>query len=79
MDSIQEFINRVVDNVECTLDLLPNDVTGVSVFNQASGKFEFRPGPVFVNILLADEINRVSLARRYWDRIRRALRKPGPS
>jgi len=41
-------------------DLLPNDVTGVSVFNQASGQFEFRPGPVFVNILLADEINRAT-------------------
>jgi MoxR-like ATPase len=46
--------------LQCTPDLLPNDVTGVSVFNQSSGQFEFRPGPVFVNILLADEINRAT-------------------
>ncbi|MBP1702525.1 MAG: ATPase 3 [Chloroflexi bacterium] len=46
--------------LQCTPDLLPNDVTGVSVFNQQSGQFEFRPGPVFVNILLADEINRAT-------------------
>jgi MoxR-like ATPase len=39
---------------------LPNDITGVSVFNQKSGEFEFRPGPVFGNILLADEINRAT-------------------
>ena len=46
--------------LQCTPDLLPNDVTGVSVFNQQSGQFEFRPGPIFVNILLADEINRAT-------------------
>jgi MoxR-like ATPase len=46
--------------LQCTPDLLPNDVTGVSVYNQQSGEFEFRPGPVFVNILLADEINRAT-------------------
>ncbi|MEJ2597971.1 MAG: MoxR family ATPase [Anaerolineales bacterium] len=46
--------------LQCTPDLLPNDVTGVSVFNQQSGEFEFRPGPIFVNILLADEINRAT-------------------
>jgi MoxR-like ATPase len=46
--------------LQCTPDLLPNDVTGVSVFNQKSGEFEFRAGPVFVNILLADEINRAT-------------------
>ncbi len=46
--------------VQCTPDLLPNDVTGVSVFNQQTGQFEFRPGPIFVNILLADEINRAT-------------------
>lgn len=46
--------------LQCTPDLLPNDVIGVSVFNQRSGEFEFRPGPVFVNILLADEINRAT-------------------
>jgi MoxR-like ATPase len=46
--------------VQCTPDLLPNDITGVSVFNQQAGTFDFRPGPVFVNILLADEINRAT-------------------
>lgn len=46
--------------VQCTPDLLPNDVTGVSIFNQKSGEFEFLQGPVFVNILLADEINRAT-------------------
>lgn len=46
--------------LQCTPDLLPNDVTGVSIFNQRSGEFEFRPGPIFVNILLADEINRAT-------------------
>jgi MoxR-like ATPase len=46
--------------LQCTPDLLPNDVTGVSIFNQQTSAFEFRPGPVFVNILLADEINRAT-------------------
>ena len=46
--------------LQCTPDLLPNDVTGVSVFHQPTGEFEFRPGPVFTNILLADEINRAT-------------------
>src|SRR5512144_258058 len=46
--------------LQCTPDLLPNDVTGVSVFNQATAQFEFRPGPIFVNVLLADEINRAT-------------------
>ncbi len=46
--------------VQCTPDLLPNDVTGVSVFNQKTGEFEFHPGPIFVNILLVDEINRAT-------------------
>jgi MoxR-like ATPase len=46
--------------LQCTPDLLPNDITGVSVFNQQTNAFEFRPGPVFVNILLADEINRAT-------------------
>lgn len=46
--------------LQCTPDLLPNDVTGVSVYNQQVAEFEFRPGPIFVNILLADEINRAT-------------------
>jgi MoxR-like ATPase len=46
--------------LQCTPDLLPNDITGVSVFNQGNGQFEFRPGPVFASILLADEVNRAT-------------------
>jgi MoxR-like ATPase len=46
--------------VQCTPDLLPNDISGVSVFNQQTGAFDFRQGPVFVNVLLADEINRAT-------------------
>src|SRR5205814_360289 len=41
-------------------DLLPNDITGVNIYNQQTGGFDFRPGPIFVNILLADEINRAT-------------------
>ncbi len=44
--------------VQFTPDLLPSDITGVSVFNQQSGEFEFRPGPIMAQIVLADEINR---------------------
>ena len=44
--------------VQFTPDLLPSDVTGVSVFNQKTREFEFRPGPVFANVVLGDEINR---------------------
>lgn len=46
--------------VQCTPDLLPNDITGVSIYRQSSGEFHFRPGPVFTNVLLADEINRAT-------------------
>ncbi len=46
--------------VQCTPDLLPNDITGVSIFNQRTGEFEFRSGPIFVNVLLVDEINRAT-------------------
>ncbi len=46
--------------LQCTPDLLPSDVTGVSIFNQKTTEFEFRPGPVFAQTLLADEINRAT-------------------
>jgi MoxR-like ATPase len=46
--------------VQCTPDLLPTDVTGVSVFNQKTAEFEFRPGPIFAQIVLTDEINRTT-------------------
>ncbi len=46
--------------VQCTADLLPADVVGTNVFNQRESRFEFRPGPIFANIVLVDEINRAS-------------------
>src|SRR5207247_8708051 len=46
--------------LQCTPDLLPSDVTGVSVFDQRTADFSFRPGPIFANIVLADEINRAT-------------------
>jgi MoxR-like ATPase len=57
-------IARSVDaeyaRIQCTADLLPADVVGTNVFNQREGRFEFRPGPVFANVVLVDEINRAS-------------------
>ncbi len=46
--------------IQCTPDLLPGDITGFSIFNQRSHEFEFREGPVFTDVLLADEINRAT-------------------
>ena len=46
--------------IQCTADLLPADVVGTNVFNQRESRFEFRPGPIFANIILVDEINRAS-------------------
>jgi len=43
--------------IQFTPDLLPSDITGVSIYNQDTRQFEFRPGPVFANVVLADEIN----------------------
>lgn len=58
--SLARVVNCRFARVQFTPDLLPGDVTGISVFNQRSGEFEFRPGPIFANIVLADEINRAS-------------------
>jgi MoxR-like ATPase len=58
--SIAISLGGVFKRLQCTPDLLPNDVTGVSVFNQQNSQFEFRPGPIFVNVFLADEINRAT-------------------
>jgi MoxR-like ATPase len=46
--------------VQCTADLLPADMVGTNVFNQRENRFEFRPGPVFANVVLVDEVNRAS-------------------
>ncbi len=53
-------IDGTVQRVQFTPDLLPSDITGVSTFNQERRDFEFKPGPVFANIVLGDEINRAS-------------------
>jgi MoxR-like ATPase len=58
--SIARSIDCAFSRLQFTPDLLPSDVTGVNVFNQRANEFEFRPGPVFANILLVDEINRAS-------------------
>ena len=58
--SLSVTLGCVFKRVQCTPDLLPTDVTGVSVFNQKTREFEFIRGPVFTNILLADEINRAT-------------------
>lgn len=48
------------ERVQCTSDLLPSDVLGVSIFNPATREFEYKPGPLFANLVLVDEINRTS-------------------
>src|SRR5438552_17268275 len=53
-------VNGSFKRLQCTPDLLPTDVTGVSVFNQKTTDFEFRPGPIFAQTVLADEINRAT-------------------
>jgi MoxR-like ATPase len=58
--SVARSLDLSFSRLQFTPDLLPTDVTGVNVFNQRSGEFEFRSGPVFANVLLVDEINRAS-------------------
>jgi MoxR-like ATPase len=58
--SVSRSLELSFSRLQFTPDLLPTDVTGVNVFNQRTGGFEFRPGPVFANVLLVDEINRAS-------------------
>jgi MoxR-like ATPase len=58
--SIALSIGSSFKRIQCTPDLLPSDVTGVSIFNQQTREFEFRPGPIMAQIVLADEINRAT-------------------
>ncbi|MFZ5876272.1 MAG: AAA family ATPase [Nitrospirota bacterium] len=58
--SFARSLNCTFKRIQFTSDLLPSDIIGLSVFNSASREFEFRPGPVFANIVLADEINRTT-------------------
>ncbi|RHV32590.1 MoxR family ATPase [Coprococcus sp. OM04-5BH] len=57
---LAESISGVFKRVQFTPDLLPSDITGINIFNRSTSEFEFVPGPVFANILLADEINRAT-------------------
>ena len=58
--SLARSLSCAFSRIQFTPDLLPSDVTGLSIFNAQKAEFEFRPGPVFTNILLADEINRAT-------------------
>ena len=62
--TLAQAIARCLDcsfqRIQFTSDLLPSDIVGVSIFNQHHGEFEFKPGPIFANVILADEINRTT-------------------
>ncbi|MBE9179476.1 MoxR family ATPase [Oculatella sp. LEGE 06141] len=58
--SLAQSIDGQFQRIQCTPDLLPTDITGTNIWNPRSGEFEFLPGPVFANVLLADEINRAT-------------------
>ena len=58
--AMAETVNGTSSRIQFTPDLLPGDITGVSIYDQRTSNFEFHPGPIFANIVLADEINRAS-------------------
>jgi MoxR-like ATPase len=58
--AMAETVNGTSSRIQFTPDLLPGDITGVSIYDQRTSTFEFHPGPIFANIVLADEINRAS-------------------
>ncbi len=58
--ALAKLVDAKFSRIQFTPDLLPADITGTSIYNPSTGQFQFRPGPVFTNILLADEINRAS-------------------
>jgi MoxR-like ATPase len=58
--SLARCIDGKFQRIQCTPDLLPSDVTGTNIWNPSTGEFQFIPGPVFANILLADEVNRAT-------------------
>ncbi|HKD77692.1 MAG TPA: MoxR family ATPase [Ktedonobacterales bacterium] len=58
--SLARSIGGEFHRIQCTPDLLPGDITGISFYNQKQGEFEFRPGPIFAQVVLADEINRAT-------------------
>ena len=58
--SLAESLRCSFRRIQCTPDLMPSDITGVHYFNQKAGEFEFRPGPILAQVVLADEINRAT-------------------
>ncbi|HMO36545.1 MAG TPA: AAA family ATPase, partial [Gemmatales bacterium] len=58
--SLARSVGCTFKRIQCTPDLLPTDVTGASIYNQKQAEFEFRAGPIFAQIVLADEINRAT-------------------
>ncbi|MDK2779414.1 MAG: AAA family ATPase [Pseudomonadota bacterium] len=58
--ALSQALTLRMKRIQCTPDLMPSDITGISVYNSEEHKFHFMPGPVFTNILLADEINRAT-------------------
>ena len=57
---IAKSLGLTFGRIQCTSDLLPTDITGLSIFNKTTGEFDFHPGPIFNNIVLCDEINRAT-------------------
>ena len=58
--ALSQSIDSQFARIQCTADLLPADIVGTSVYNQREQRFEFRPGPIFANIVIVDEVNRAS-------------------
>ncbi len=58
--ALSQSMNASTGRIQCTPDMLPADITGSSIYDQKRGVFEFQPGPAFVNVLLADEVNRAT-------------------
>ena len=58
--AIAKILDLSFGRVQCTSDLLPSDITGLSVYNKNTGQFEFQPGPIFNHVILVDEINRAT-------------------
>ncbi|HWR58758.1 MAG TPA: MoxR family ATPase [Thermodesulfovibrionales bacterium] len=58
--AIAKILGLSFGRIQCTSDLLPTDITGLSIYNKNTGEFEFHPGPIFNNIILVDEINRAT-------------------
>jgi MoxR-like ATPase len=58
--AVAKSLGLTFGRVQCTSDLLPTDITGLSIYNKSSGEFDFHPGPIFNNVVLCDEINRAT-------------------